>query len=92
VLFARSGEEAVKSALQNSSDLILMDLHMPGMDKLEATRRIRGKLREKSPPIVALTADVISNTIEEAKRCGVVDYLSKPISSAMLEKCLRECL
>src|SRR4029079_9431677 len=69
-------------------DLILMDLHMPGVDGLEATRRIRGLEDEPRTPIVALTANVLAEGREEALAAGMDDFLVKPLDRARLERVL----
>ncbi len=65
---------------------ILMDLHMPGMDGLEATRIIQQRFGHEAPPIIALTADA---SIEDRERCaaaGMDDYLTKPLQVAELTR------
>ena len=59
-----------------------MDIHMPVMDGLEASKRIMAgeHLGAKKPPIIALTADIVSNVQEESKACGMVGFLVKPIN------------
>lgn len=65
-------------------DLVLMDLHMPGMNGMEATRAIRDLEQsnkvEKAIPIVALTADVVQDVRDECRKVGMDDYLSKPFT------------
>ena len=73
----------------NSYDIVLMDLHMPGVDGLEAARRIRRMPGAQSwVPIVALTA---SATTEDRSRClaaGMNDYLTKPMGIQALRRAL----
>ncbi len=81
-----SGQEAVDLAAQQSFDLILMDLQMPGMDGLTATAQIRS-LPDKARsdiPIVALTADITRETREAALAAGMNDILHKPLSTERL--------
>ncbi len=84
------GREAVERCRQGSYDVIFMDVHMPEMDGLEATRRIRRlSTREDRPWIVAMTADAL---VEDRARCmaaGMNDYLSKPVKSIDLAGVLR---
>jgi PAS domain S-box-containing protein len=86
---ARDGEAAIRAVLEERYDIVLMDVHMPGVDGLEATRRIRrmgGAYAEL--PIVALTA---SATIEDRRACmesGMSDYLSKPLEFDVLRRAL----
>jgi CheY-like chemotaxis protein/HPt (histidine-containing phosphotransfer) domain-containing protein len=67
---------------------ILMDLHMPGMDGLEATQTIKKRFGHAAPPIIALTADA---SIEDRERCeaaGMDDYLTKPLQVVELTRAL----
>ena len=86
-----NGEEAVKKfedAAPGTFDLILMDIMMPLVDGLEATRRIRALPRSDAAaiPIVAMTANVFDDDIEECIRAGMNKHLSKPLDC---EKLLR---
>jgi len=81
---AENGEIAVEKATVTRYDLILMDMQMPVMDGLEATRRIRTLPHGAAVPIVALTANAYS---EDRLRCidaGMDDFLPKPMSAAIL--------
>ena len=81
------GLAACGAAAGRHYDLILMDCHMPVMDGFEATRRIRddefGRERGHTP-IVALTADALAGDRERCLESGMDDYMTKPVSSAML--------
>lgn len=76
---ARNGQEAVEMVDTEKPDLVLMDLKMPVMDGLEATRQIKSK--NPSMPIIALTANAFDTDKEDAKQAGCNDFLSKPVSS-----------
>ncbi len=80
---AKNGKEAVEMAEQGGFDLILMDIKMPIMDGLEATRQIKEKMPDL--PIVALTANAFDSDRQLAMEAGCQDFLSKPVSS---EVCL----
>lgn len=75
---ASDGVEAVEKAVENEYNLIFMDIHMPKMSGLEATQKIR-ESGKKDVPIVALTADVLDESIKKFKDVGMNDYLAKPI-------------
>ncbi|HUE96290.1 MAG TPA: response regulator [Longimicrobiaceae bacterium] len=74
---AENGEEAVRKALTIRPDLILMDIMMPIMDGLEATKRLRGTAEMAKVPIVALTA--MAGSQDLAMDAGCDAYLTKPI-------------
>lgn len=74
---AINGKEAVKIVKNQRFDLILMDLQMPEMDGLEATRIIRNELKITTP-IIALTANALKNEIEKCMEVGMNDYVTKP--------------
>ena len=83
---ARDGREAVDMYKENHPDLIFMDIKMPYMDGLEATRLIRGY--SKDIPIIALTAFAFESDREKAIEAGCNDYLTKPVSQEAIEKIL----
>ena len=76
---ARNGQEAVEMVEKGGFDIVLMDIKMPVMDGLEATKRIKEAHPEL--PIVALTANAFDNDRQLAFDAGCVDFLSKPVSS-----------
>ena len=87
---ALRGEDAVRAAAATAYDLILMDQRMPGMDGLEALRRIRetpsGLSREA--PVICMTADAVRGARERYLAEGFTDYLSKPLDFRTLERTL----
>ena len=80
VIEAEDAETGIQMARENSPDLILMDIQLPGMDGLQATR-IMGKETElKEIPIVALTSFAMKGDESMAKEAGCVGYITKPIN------------
>jgi|SRR5882724_198947 len=79
VIEAETGEEALEQAQKRLPDLILMDLTLPGIDGLEATRRIRAISDLRSTPIIALSAYDAEDFRKDAKTAGCNDYVTKPI-------------
>jgi PAS domain S-box-containing protein len=76
---AIDGAEAVAAVQAKDYDVVLMDVQMPGMDGLTATRRIRQLATPtRNVPIIALTADVLSFQIAELHEAGVTDHVGKP--------------
>ncbi|NNF16166.1 MAG: response regulator [Gammaproteobacteria bacterium] len=82
LMMAEDGEQAVKTALKEQPDLVLMDVNMPQMDGLSAARELRKK--GFSQPILALTASLSVNDRDQAFTWGCDGYLVKPISMAEL--------
>jgi PAS domain S-box-containing protein len=83
-----SGEAAIAAASEESFDLILMDIHMPGLDGIESTKRIRRDefmARRKRTPILALTADVLETGRQACQDVGMDGFLGKPIDTAELD-------
>ena len=91
-LFVPTGDEAIHAVQRQHFDLVLMDLHMPGIDGIETTRRIRA-LPDRAAatvPIVALTADAFTDTRERCLVAGMNDFLSKPVGRDKLGAVLRQ--
>ena len=81
--FAYNGEEAIARIESREYNLCLMDLHMPVVDGIEATKIIREKI-SKDLPIIAITA-VSEFTLEKSLKAGMNDYISKPVDLAVLK-------
>jgi len=79
VLQATTAEEGVNLAHQCSPDLILMDLSLPGMDGLTATRLLKGDPQTRNLTVIALTAHAMRSDQTNALSAGCDGYLSKPI-------------
>lgn len=91
IVFAESAEAALaqlgvggSSASVERIDIVLMDLHMPDMDGLEACRRIRSDERLEHLPLIVVTAKTEASDIKAAYNAGATDYIRKPIIPAEL--------
>lgn len=92
LLVAKNGKQAVAHFRDNDVDLILMDIMMPVMDGLEATRRIRSlerKAGRKQTPIIAVTAHIKPADQHICINSGTNDYLSKPVSKGDLTSSMK---
>ncbi|MGX5201705.1 two-component sensor histidine kinase BarA [Aliikangiella sp. IMCC44632] len=91
VNLATNGKEAVNACEQNQYDIIFMDIQMPEMDGVEATRHIRKMKNNRArTPIIALTAHAMKGEREKLLNEGMDDYLTKPISQSKLEETIRQ--
>ncbi|HXQ15249.1 MAG TPA: ATP-binding protein [Caulobacteraceae bacterium] len=85
VTAASGGAEAVETACAQPFDLILMDLQMPGMDGMAATRAIRANSDvNRATPILAISANVLASQVEAARQAGMNDHIAKPINPTEL--------
>jgi len=90
---AGNGLEAVEKVEQNSYDIVFMDIDMPQMNGIAATKEIKSKLRvDKKLPIVALTAMAMEGDREMLLAEGLDDYLAKPLTKTKLEQVLNKYL
>jgi CheY-like chemotaxis protein len=92
VITASNGEEALKIAEVSSPDLILMDISMPGLDGLGATRRLREHPVLRLVPVVALTAFSTEGFRRAAYDAGIDGYLTKPVDFDRLNELIRRLL
>lgn len=88
---AGNGLEVLDALNRQNYDAILMDLQMPEMDGLEATREIRRRFIENRPRIIAMTANAMPGDREICLEAGMDDYLSKPVRIEQLQTVLKRC-
>ncbi|KAA0585145.1 signal transduction histidine kinase/ligand-binding sensor domain-containing protein/DNA-binding response OmpR family regulator [Azospirillum lipoferum] len=88
VVVAGDGPTAVEAAGAASFDVILTDLHMPGGDGIELTRRIRALALPKPPRIIAMTADLTDDTRQRCQSVGIEEILTKPLRADRLRRTL----
>jgi two-component system cell cycle response regulator DivK len=89
---AQDGEAAVRIAVSERPDLILMDIQLPLLDGYEATRRIRTDPALRATPIIVITSYALSGDEEKARAAGCDGYVSKPYSPRQLLVKIREYL
>lgn len=92
VLLATTGEEALRLVKNDSPDLMVLDLMLPGVDGLEVTRRIRRQAKGGSIPIVMLTAKGEEADVVSGLELGADDYVTKPFSPRILIARIRSVL
>ena len=89
---ATNGLEVLNALRNQQYDVVLMDVQMPEMDGIEATRQIRQEWnQENSPWIIAVTANTIGGVREECLNVGMNDFISKPLKKDILMEALSKC-
>ena len=89
---AHDGEAGVAKALEARPDLILMDIQLPKMSGLDATRKLRAEAATANTPIVTITSFALSGDDVKAKEAGATAYLAKPYSPFDLLSLIRKIL
>ncbi len=87
---AENGVDAINMLDKQPYDLIFMDIQMPEMDGLQATRSIIKKHGKSAPPIIAMTANVLSEDENECTMAGMKDFVSKPFTFERLENVIQK--
>jgi CheY-like chemotaxis protein/signal transduction histidine kinase len=85
IVFARSGEEALKRILEQDFAVILLDVHMPSMDGLETASLIRERKRSSATPIIFITAYADELNVAQGYSMGAVDYIFSPVVPEILQ-------
>ena len=89
---APDGEAGVAKALEIRPDLILMDVQLPKISGLEATRRLRAQVATANTPIIVITSFALSGDEQKAKEAGATAYIAKPYSPRDLLALIRKTL
>jgi signal transduction histidine kinase/ActR/RegA family two-component response regulator len=92
LILASTAEEGLEIAYTQTPDLVLMDINLPGMNGLEAMKKIREHPGYKNIPIVALSANAMKHDIERGIQAGFDNYLSKPVNIGLLLQTLKDLL
>jgi signal transduction histidine kinase/AmiR/NasT family two-component response regulator len=92
LLEAENGQQALDALAREAVDIVLMDVNMPVLDGLEATRRLRKDPRFARLPVIALTADVMSSQIKTCLEAGCDAHVAKPIDLRNLLSAMDRCL
>ncbi len=89
-----NGREAIIAFKQIRYQIVFMDCHMPELDGFEAARGIRDieRLTQVRTPIIAMTANVLPNVVDECRAAGMDDYLPKPVAADALARVLQQCV
>jgi two-component system cell cycle response regulator DivK len=87
---AKDGELGVATALRELPDLILMDIQLPKLSGLDATRRLRADPKTAAIPIIVITSFALSGDDQKAKDAGASAYLAKPYSPRELLQMIRK--
>jgi DNA-binding response OmpR family regulator len=92
VLTARSGDEALRMALDHSPDLAILDVMMPGLDGYEVTRELRRREATSEMRVILLTARAQESDVAEGMGAGADDYVKKPFDAKDLRARVRRLL
>jgi CheY-like chemotaxis protein len=92
VIVAENGQQAIEAVRRDGPDLVLMDITLPVIDGLQATREIRNGDKFERLPIIVVSAHDSEEVRREAAEAGASDYISKPIDIEELKKLIEGCL
>ena len=87
---AANGSEAIKKAISEKPDLIIMDLGLPGISGVDATKVIKNNSSTAHIPIIAHTVWPADSCKEDALNAGMVDYLEKPVSMKLMKETIEK--
>ena len=89
---ARDGAECVAKAETGDYEMILMDIHMPKMDGVEAALEIARRMKHTAPKVVAVTANASASQRRECEEAGFTGFVTKPVRLEYLKEVLEEAL
>src|SRR5262245_5994880 len=92
VIEAEDGQQAIEAVRREEPDLVLMDITLPGIDGLQATREIRSQEKFERLPIIVVSAHDNEEIRREAAEAGGSEYMSKPIEIEKLKQLIEGCL
>ena len=92
LLTATNGEYGLELAMQYLPDLIILDIHLPGMNGFDILRHLQDTKKTSSIPVIALSADAMPIDIEAGLKAGFLHYITKPIKIDELLNILSEVL
>jgi PAS domain S-box-containing protein len=92
VISATNGAEGIELARREQPDLILLDIHMAGMDGYEVFRRLRADSRTSAIPVIAVTANATAEDIAQGNQAGFDAYLTKPVELPTLAEAMRRLM
>ena len=92
LVIVRSGQDAIDTVRRERPDLLLLDMHLGDMTGLEVVRELGGSAGLAGLPYVALSADAMPSTIEEARQAGFLGYLTKPLDVGGFLRTLDEAI
>jgi len=92
VISAERGEDGVDLAVQDTPDFIIMDINLPGIDGIEATRRIRSSGVCSKVPIIAVTSYAMAGDRDRILKAGCIGYFEKPIDPLTIVEQIRGVL
>lgn len=84
LMFAKGGTEALRAAHRHPPDLVLMDVNLPDMNGIEATRRLRETIHGRDTPVIMITGHSHKDIVVESRRAGAVDFVVKPYDPQLL--------
>jgi CheY-like chemotaxis protein len=84
VLVAPLPQQGLAMARDERPDLILLDIHLPGMDGFEVLRRLRAQADGRATPVIAVSANAMASDVEQGLRAGFAQYLTKPVDMPQL--------